>query len=99
VIELNEPQVWTMMGIFSATIFAMLGVVSSQFIQILRAEIGRIGVSIDGIDRRMDGIDKRLDGIDKRLDGIDRRMDGFDKRFDALDRDVHAIARRVFPES
>ena len=52
VLTMNEPQVWTLIGVFSALMFGMLGVVSSLFVRVLRSEIGglesRIGGEIGG---------------------------------------------------
>lgn len=49
-VEMNEPQVWTLISVFSVAIFGMLGVVS-LFARLLRAEIGKVGVQIDGLRR------------------------------------------------
>lgn len=95
---MNEPQVWTMVGIFGATVFGTLGVVSGLFTQVVRAEVSKVVVSVDALGHRIDGLDKRIDGLDQRMDGLDQRMGGLERRFDAVDRDVQAIARRVFPE-
>lgn len=88
---MNEPQVWTMIGLFGGIFFAVLGVVSGLFTQVLRAEIGKVATGVDALGNRIDGLDKRMDGLDKRMDRLEVRFDG-------LDRDVQAIARRVFPE-
>lgn len=64
VIEVTEPQVWTLIGVFSAAVFAMLTVVSTLFVNIVRAEIGRVeGVltaKIDNLDRDVQAIARRV---------------------------------------
>lgn len=59
-VTLNEPQVWTLIGVFSAAMFGLIGVVSTMFIQVLRAEIGKISVQIDVLDRDVQAIARRV---------------------------------------
>lgn len=44
---MNEPQVWTLIGVFAAALFGMLTLMSTMFVRILRTEI-------QGIHRRLD---------------------------------------------
>ena len=81
---MTEPQVWTVMGVFFAALFGMLGVFSGVFTQVIRAEIGKVSVQVENLDRRIDRVETRLDRIDTRLDAIDRV--------------VRSIARRASPE-
>jgi uncharacterized membrane protein YciS (DUF1049 family) len=89
VVTMNEPQVWTLIGVFAAAIFAMLGLVSGLFPQVVRAEIGRVGVQIEALDRK----------VDVRSDALERRVERLERKVDDIDRDVQAISRRVFPDS
>lgn len=59
-VTLNEPQVWTLIGVFSAAMFGLIGVVSTMFIQVLRAEIGKISVQIDVLDRDVQAVARRV---------------------------------------
>ena len=39
---MNEPQVWTLIGVFAAGLFGMLTLMSTMFIRIVRTEIGSV---------------------------------------------------------
>jgi hypothetical protein len=39
-LEMTEPQVWTLIGVFAAAIFGMITVVSTLFVRVIRSEIG-----------------------------------------------------------
>lgn len=83
-VTVNEPQVWTLIGVFAAAIFGMLGLVSSLFTQVVRAEVGKVSVKIDALDQKVEKLDQRVGRLERKVDDIDR--------------DVQAISRRVFPE-
>ncbi|MFO6452640.1 MULTISPECIES: hypothetical protein [unclassified Aeromicrobium] len=85
-IELNEPQVWTLIGVFAASTFAMLGWLTGSFTRVLRAEIGGVNARIDGLRGEMSA----------RFERVDEQFRRVDDRLDHLDRDVQALARKVF---
>ena len=60
---MNEPQVWTLIGVFSAAMFGLLGVVSGLLVQVLRAEIGKVTVEIRALDRKFDALDRDVQAI------------------------------------
>lgn len=70
---MNEPQVWTLIGVFSAAIFGVVGVVSTMFVQILRSEIGglrtEMSLRLEAIEatfeRRFDHLDRDVQAIAK----------------------------------
>lgn len=73
---MTEPQVWTLIGVFSAAMFAMLTIVSTLFVNIVRSEFGRLEARIDGLDAtlsaRMDNLDRDVQALVKHTFGIDR---------------------------
>jgi len=93
VIELNEPQVWTLIGVFAASTFAMVGWLTGSFTRVLRAEIGGVNARIDGLRGEMNARFERVDAQFERVDAQFRRVDD---RLDHIDRDVQALTRRVF---
>lgn len=74
---MNDAQIWTMIGAFTALMFGMLTVVSTLFIRVLRAEIGGLRSEVNG----------RLDIMNTRMDGLDRDVQALVKRTFGLDRD------------
>lgn len=73
---MNDAQIWTMIGAFTALMFVMLAVVSTLFIRVLRAEIGGLRAEMNGrfdvMNARMDGIDRDVQALVKRTFGLDR---------------------------
>ena len=57
---MNEPQVWTLIGVFSAAMFGLIGIVSTLFLQVLRAEIGKVSIQINALDRDVRAIARRV---------------------------------------
>lgn len=95
---MTEPQVWILMGVFSATIFAVIGVQTSAIMRVVRVEVGslrtEIGIRFESVDRRFAEIDRRFEDIDRRFESVDRRLDGMSMKIDGLDRDVRYLMRR-----
>lgn len=83
---MTEPQIWTMIGAFTALMIGMMTIVSTFFVRILRAEIG-------GLRGEMRG---RLEGVGHRFEAVNGRLDTVDRRLDEIDRDVQALARHTF---
>jgi len=69
---MTEAQVWTLIGVFSALMFGMLGIVSTLFIQVVRSEIGALGTRIDALSVRIDNLERDVQAIVKHILGIDR---------------------------
>lgn len=69
---MTEPQVWTMIGVFSALMFGMLGVVSTLFVHVVRSEVGRLDTKFDALHHRFDNLDRDVQALVKHTFGIDR---------------------------
>jgi hypothetical protein len=76
VIHVTEPQVWTMIGVFTALMFGMLTIVSTLFVRVIRSEIGglrgEMNARFDAVHARMDGLDRDVQLLMRREFGIDR---------------------------
>lgn len=51
---MNEPQVWVLIGVFAASMFGMITVVSTLFIHVVKAEIGGLRTEVLGEIRALD---------------------------------------------
>lgn len=73
---MNDAQIWTMIGAFTALMFGMLTVVSTLFTRVVRAEIGGLRSEMNGrfdvMNARMDGLDRDVQALVKRTFGLDR---------------------------
>ncbi|RGE22738.1 hypothetical protein D1J51_03635 [Leucobacter sp. wl10] len=110
---MNDPQIWTIIGVFAAALFGMLTFMSQSFMRSLSAHTAQITTKVEVVEAklqsRMDAFDARLDVFDARLETFDARIDALstemgvrferlETRVDNLDRDVQAIAKKVFEE-
>jgi peptidoglycan hydrolase CwlO-like protein len=107
VITVTEPQVWVLIGVFSAAIFGMIGIVTTSFNRTLTASIGGLreamNAKFEAIDARFEAIDARFEAIDAKFEAVDAKFEAIDARFDALsvkleamDRDIQALSRHIF---
>lgn len=72
-IELTEPQVWTMIGVFTALMFGMLTTVSTLFVRVVRSEIGGLRGEMNGQIGGLRGeMNARFDAVHVKIDGLDR---------------------------
>lgn len=73
---MNDAQIWTMIGCFTALMFGMLTVVSTLFVRVVRAEIGglrgEMNARFDAVSTRIDGLDRDMQAVVKRSFGLDR---------------------------
>ena len=80
-ITLNEPQVWTVIGVFATGLFGMLGFLMSSIQRIIRTELGSVrtelGSEIGSLRYEM-GV--RFDSLSARIDHLDRDVQFLMKR-------------------
>lgn len=94
---MNEPQVWTVLGLFSAMMLGGLGLLARS----LTAEIRALDAKHEGRSDRLEAqvaglgtrLDTRVDGLEQRLDA---RIDGLEQRLDAkIDHVVEVLTLRI----
>lgn len=81
---MNDAQIWTMIGAFSALMFSTLTVVSTLFIRVVRSEIGGLR---NEMNARFDVVNARFDAVNTRIDGLDGDVQAIVKRTFGLDRE------------
>jgi len=73
---MNEPQVWTLIGVFAAGMFGMITVVSTMFVRVVRGEIGGLRAEIKGdiaeLRSEIRSLDRDVNALMKHTFGIDR---------------------------
>lgn len=73
---MNDAQIWTMIGCFTALMLGMMTAVSTLFIRVVRAEIGGLRSEMNA---RFDTVNTRIDGIDRDMQAVVRRTFGLDR--------------------
>ena len=80
---MTEPQVWTLIAVFTTLMFGMLTVVSTLFVRVVRAEIGGVRSEIGGvrseIHRLEEKFDAQLDNLDRDVQPLMRPTFGIDR--------------------
>lgn len=80
VIELTEPQVWVLIGIFATAVFGMLGwqkVTFNRTIESLRRELQAFRESIDA---KFEVVNHKIDSLDRDVQALTRHVFGTDPR-------------------
>ena len=105
---MNEPQVWTLIGVFGAALLGGFTLVTTHFGRVVRAEIGRLDGTLSGqighlegtLTGKIEALDGKLSGqieaLDARLNG---RIDTLDHRLDTLDKEVANLVTKVWRSS
>lgn len=86
---MNDPQIWTLIGVFAAAMLGGFTVVISSLSRVIRAEITGLRAEIGG---KITGLRGEIGG---EISGLNTRFDTLEKRIDHLDRDVQALTNRV----
>lgn len=85
---MNEPQIWTVIGVFAATLVGLIAVITQLFMRSLSSQSDSISSQFAALRTEMV---LRFEHQDERFGRIEKQLEG-------LERDVHAISKRVFPE-
>lgn len=91
---MNEPQVWTLIGVFAAGMFGMVTVVTTMFTRVLRSEIGGLRAEVSG---EINGLRAEFKGdlAELRTD-LKGEIGGLRTEIRSLDRDVSALMKHTF---
>ena len=72
---MNEPQVWTLIGVFAGGLFGMLTLMSTMFVNVVRTEIGSVRTEMraefGAMSQRIDRLDNDINALMKKNFGID----------------------------
>jgi hypothetical protein len=75
VITVTEPQVWVLIGVFSAALFGMIGIITTSFNRTLTASIEGLR---DTMNAKFETLNVRLDSMDRDIQALSRHVFGAD---------------------
>lgn len=85
---MNEPQVWTLIGVFAAGMFGMVTIVSTMFTRVLRSEIGGLRTEVKGeIAELRTDLKGEIAGLRTEIRSLDRDVNALMKHTFGIDRD------------
>ncbi len=91
---MDDPQVWTLIGVFTTMMLGGMTLMTMQFSRVIRAEIGglrgELRSEIGGLRGDLSG---RLESLEGRLTG---RIDALEHKVDSLDKEVANLATRFW---
>ncbi|KKX97522.1 hypothetical protein [Microbacterium sp. Ag1] len=76
--RLDDPQVWTLIGVFAAVMLGGMTLMTTQLSRVIRAEVDRVEGTLSA---RTDGLHARLDRIETKVDDLDRELTNLATRF------------------
>ena len=76
-IELTEPQVWVLIGVFAAAFFGMIGIVTTNFNRTMDA---RFEAMRSDVNAKLDIINVKLENMDRDIQALSRHVFGTDPR-------------------
>ncbi|MCX6406927.1 MAG: hypothetical protein NTV28_08410 [Propionibacteriales bacterium] len=83
---MNEPQVWTVIGILGTSLFGMLTLMSTMFVRIIRTEIGSVRTEIGSVRTEIGSLRTEMQA----------EFASVRTEIRYLDRDVQVLTKRVF---
>ena len=91
---MDDPQVWTLIGVFTTMILGGMTLMTMQFSRVIRAEIGGLRGELRGEIGGLRGdLSGRLESLEGRLTG---RIDALEHKVDSLDKEVANLATRFW---
>ena len=87
---MNEPQVWTLIGVFGTALFGMLTLMTTLFVRVVRTEIGSLRTEIGSVRTELGA------QIGSLRSEMQAEFASVRTEIKYLDRDVQALSRRVF---
>lgn len=101
---MNEPQVWTLIGVFAAGMFGTITLISTMFLRMMHDGFASVRTEIAGVRTEIAGVRNEVAGefasvrteIASEFASVRTEIRAVNGRIDHLDRDVNAIYRHLF---
>jgi hypothetical protein len=77
VIDMTEPQVWVLIGVFATAIFGMLTWQTISFNRALKTSIDSLR---EVMNARFDTVDSKIEALDRDVQALTRHVFGTDPR-------------------
>lgn len=74
---LNDPQIWTIIGVFAAALFGMLTFMGYSFMRALTGHVAQITSKIEIVETKLEA---RFERLEARVDNLDRDVQAIAKR-------------------
>ena len=106
-IEVNDAQVWSVIGVLAATLVSMVVGMFALFTRTMKAQFGRVDAQFGRVDAQFEALRAELTGfrgevqaqfraVDAQFKAVDARFEATNQRIDDIDRDIQVVFTRVF---
>lgn len=100
---MNEPQVWTLIGVFATALFAVITIVTQILWRSINSRFDSLQVEMQtGFASVRAETAVQFDAVNAQFASVRAetaaKLHAVETKIDHLDRDIQAISRRVFPE-
>lgn len=76
--QMNDPQVWTLIGVFAAVMLGGMTLMTTMMSRVVRAEIGGLRGEMNGLRGEMNA---RFDTVDHKIETLDKEVATLATRF------------------
>lgn len=90
---MNDPQAWTLIGVFAAVMLGGMTLMTTQFSRVIRAEVGGLRGEMRGEIGELRG---EISSLRTDIAGVESRLT---TRIDTLDHEVANLAKRIWREN
>lgn len=104
---MNDPQVWTLIGVFAAVMLGGMTLMTTMMNRVVRAEVGglrnEMNGRFDGVHGEINGLrnemNGRFDGVRGEINGVYGEINGLrgemNARFDTVDHKIETLDKEV----
>lgn len=69
---MNEPQIWTLIGVFAAVMLGGFTLSTGLLTRVIRSGFEAVEAKFDAVDARFEAVNTKFDAVNARLDHLDR---------------------------
>ncbi len=74
---MNEPQIWTVIGVFAATLVGLIAIITQLFMRSISDQFTALRTEMI---LRFEHQDEKFERMEKQLEGLDRDVQAISKR-------------------
>jgi len=97
---MNEAQVWSVIGVLTATLVSVVVGMSTLFLRTMKAQFDTVNAQFDTVRGEISGLrsemNARFETVGVRFDAVNSRFDSTDRRIDGMNRDIQLVFSKVF---
>ena len=76
---MNEPQVWTLIGVFATGMCGTIALVATMFVRIVRSEFAIVRTEFAMVRTEIKAVHGRIDHLDRDVSAIYRHLFGIER--------------------